>query len=130
MMQPDGFDDGSGRVCSLSKSIYGLRQASKCWYNRFDEYLKSIGFNSCPYEKCLYYSFQNDSVTYLLLYVDDLIIAGNNLMELSRIQTLLNKEFEMSKVSSLDDTTFIGLDISRDRAVSYTHLTLPTIYSV
>lgn len=50
----------------------------------------------------------------LLLYVDDLILAGNNSKELSRIQGLLDSEFEMSKVGSLDDKTFIGLNIVRN----------------
>lgn len=57
MYQPEGFDDDTGHVCLLTKSIYGLRQASKCCYQRLHEYLKSLGFQSCPYEKCLYYSF-------------------------------------------------------------------------
>ena len=85
MYQPDGFDDGSGKVCKLSKSIYGLRQASRCWFKRLDNFLRSIGFNGCQTEACLYYSFSKGAVTFILLYVDDLILTSTSIQVLQSV---------------------------------------------
>ena len=115
MYQPEGFDDGSDRVCKLIKSMYGLRQSSKCWYRRFDAFMASTGFIRSKVEPCLYYSFDNGAMTYVLLYVDDLIIASSSLAILENVQKSLSEEFEMSKLANLDDTVFVGLNISRDR---------------
>jgi hypothetical protein len=69
MIQPEDFDDGSGRVCLLQKCIYGLKQSGREWYFRVSRFLKSIGFEICPKEPCL---LVKDEVL-LLIYVDDIL---------------------------------------------------------
>lgn len=56
MNQPEGFDDGTGRVCKLNRSIYGLKQASHVWYNEIDKFFKEIGFINCLTDQCIYRS--------------------------------------------------------------------------
>ena len=54
MAQPVGFEDGSTRVCRLLKSVYGLKQASREWYNTLTEFLLSFGLQRSRIDPCLY----------------------------------------------------------------------------
>ena len=76
MYQPEGFDDGTGRVCKLNKSIYGLKQAPKNWNEKFSKYLKSVGFDDTDDDPCVYYN--NDKSMIITLFVDDGLVAGKN----------------------------------------------------
>jgi hypothetical protein len=53
LIQPEGFDDGSGQVCLLQKSIFGFKQWEREWYFWLSNFLKSIGFEIFPKETCL-----------------------------------------------------------------------------
>jgi hypothetical protein len=70
MIQPEVFDDGSGRLCLRQKCIYGLKQSEREWYFRFSNFLKSIEFEICPKEPCL---MVKDEVL-LFIYVDDILV--------------------------------------------------------
>ena len=63
----------------------------------------------------MFYSFGNGASTFILLYVDDLMLVSSSRKELDRIQGVLGREFDMSRVSDLTNATFIGLTIKRDR---------------
>ncbi|KMQ83788.1 reverse transcriptase-like protein [Lasius niger] len=58
MEQPEGFDDGSGRVCKLNKSLYGLKQAPRQWYAKFDEFMQEYGLKPSDANPCVYTSFE------------------------------------------------------------------------
>jgi len=75
MIQPESFDDGSGRVCLLQKCIYGLKRSGREWYFRFSYFLKSIGFEICPKEPCL---LVKDEVL-LSIYADDILVMTKDL---------------------------------------------------
>src|SRR4051812_34991074 len=79
MMQPEGFVDpkDASKVCKLQRSIDGLKQASRSWNLRFDQVIKSFGFVPNCYEACIYKKVSGRSVTFLVLYVDDILIIGN-----------------------------------------------------
>ena len=79
MMQPEGFiEEGmDDKVCLLKKSLYGLKQSPRQWYKRFDTFIVGIGFTRSEYDSCVYSKVALDGVvTYLLLYVDDMLIAS------------------------------------------------------
>ncbi|GKF63962.1 retrotransposon protein, putative, ty1-copia subclass, partial [Tanacetum coccineum] len=98
MVQPKGFVDPSHprKVCKLQRSIYGLKQASRSWNKRFDD-------------PCVYQKASGSNVTFLILYVDDIIIMGNHIPSLQ----LSWKVFFMK---DLGEATFIlGIKIYRDR---------------
>ena len=93
MMQPECFVDptNAGKICKLRKSIYGLKQASRSWNIRFDEVVKGFDFIKNEEEACVYKKESGSSVAFLILYVDDLLLIGNDIPMLDSIKTSLKK---------------------------------------
>ena len=87
MMQPDGSiaKGQEHMLCKLKKSIYGLKQASRSWNIRFDQAIKSFGFDQCPDESCVYKKRNGNVVVFVLLYVDDILLIGNDVGVLSLV---------------------------------------------
>ena len=79
MTQPEGFLSKGNEhlVCKLLRTIYGLRQASRRWNIRFDETIKEFGFIKNIDEPCVYKKVTGSAVTFLVLYVDDILLIGN-----------------------------------------------------
>ena len=82
-------------VCKLHRSIYGLKQASRSWNIRFDQAVRSFGFLKSPDEPCVYKRIQGAVVVFLVLYVDDILLIGNNVEVLSDVKGWLNNQLEM-----------------------------------
>ncbi|GKB96019.1 retrotransposon protein, putative, ty1-copia subclass [Tanacetum coccineum] len=101
------------KVCKLQRSIYGLKQTSRSWNKRFDEEIKKFGFDQNLDEPCVYQKASGSNVTFLILYVDDIIIMGNHIPSLQSVNDYLGKCFAMK---DLGEATFIlGIKIYRDR---------------
>ena len=89
MSQPEGFVS-SGRpnqVCKLKKSIYGLKQASRSWNIHFDETIKSFSFVKNDDEPCVYKKISGSVLIFLVLYIDDILIIGNDIPMLQSIKS-------------------------------------------
>ncbi|KAL0534579.1 hypothetical protein IC582_028870 [Cucumis melo] len=98
MEQPKGFEVKGKKelVCKLKRSLYGLKQSPRCWYKRFDDYISLIGFNRSLYDPCVYYKkLTEGDYIYLLLYVDDMLLAGKYPTKLKEIKAQLDVEFDM-----------------------------------
>ena len=67
------------KVCRLKRSIYGLKQSSRSWYFRFHEAITSFGFVMVSEDHCVYVKRTTREIMFLTLYVDDILLAGNNL---------------------------------------------------
>ena len=80
MMQPESFvgPKGANKVCKLQRSIYGLVQTSRSWNICFDKVIKAYGFMQPFGEACTYKKVSGSSVAFLILYVDDILLIGNN----------------------------------------------------
>ena len=113
MKIPSGFNVEKGKVCKLKKPLYGLKQAPRAWNNVFDEYIKSLGFQQSKADKCLYTAKHGDTTVYLLLYVDDIIIAGNNMKRIEDIRSALKTRFYMTDSGELH--SFLRIAVSQDR---------------
>ena len=97
MNQPEGFEKGENKVCLLKKSLYGLKQSPRMWYLKFDEFLIRYGFIRNRYDNCVYIlKRKKECVLYLLLYVDDILIASANKEEIRQLKESLNTKFEMN----------------------------------
>jgi hypothetical protein len=115
MMQPEGFVNpkDADKVCKLQRSIYGLKQASRSWNLHFDQVIKSFGFVPNCYEACIYKKVSGSSVTFLVLYVDDILIIGNDINMLNDVTSYLNKCFSMKDLG--EAAYILGIKIYRDR---------------
>ena len=79
MRELEGFEikGQENKVCLLKKSLYGgLKQSSRQWYKRFDEFMSKVGFKRSNFDSCVYFKFHNTSFVYFLLYVDDILMAS------------------------------------------------------
>ena len=115
MSQPEGHEDPKKKncVCLLHKSLYGLKQSPRQWYLRFDEFMVSNGFMRCNYDCCVYFKKINDSVyVYLLLYVDDMLLANKDREVIEELKLLLNSEFEMKGLGQAKK--ILGVEIRRN----------------
>ena len=88
MIQRKGFVDPKdvNKVCKLQRSIYGLKQASRSWNLCFDEMIKSFGFVQNVKEFCVYKKTSGSSVAFLVLYVDDILLIGNDVKLLESVK--------------------------------------------
>lgn len=112
MRQPKGYDDKSGRVCKLLKSLYGLKQASRCWNKRFTSFLKRFEFKATDADPCVFVNIKGKSKTYLALYIDDGLLASNDEKFVISVISFMKKEFEI-KFTEAD--TYLGLQIVKQR---------------
>ena len=116
MVQPQGFVNpkDAGKVCKLQRSIYGLKQASRSWNLRFDEVIKGFGFVQNYKEACVYKKVSGSSVAFLILYVDDILLIGNDVDFLKSVKDYLNNSFSMKDLG--EAAYILGIKIYRDRS--------------
>ena len=100
-------------VCKLKKSIYGLKQASRSWNLRFDEVIKQSGFLKNQEESCVYKKVSGSIVVFLVLYVDDILIIGNDIGMMQNIKVYLCKNFSMKDLG--EASYILGIKLYRDR---------------
>ena len=116
MVQPENFVSGDPKsmVCKLKKSIYGLKQASRQWYHKFHQVITSNGFEVNMVDDCVYHKFSGSKLIFLILYVDDILLASSDIGLLHDTKKFLTKNFEMK---DLGDASFVlGIQILRDRS--------------
>ena len=116
MIQPEGFVDpkDAEKVCQLQRAIYGLKQASRSWNIRFDEVVKEFGFIQNEEEACVYKKESGSAKAFLILYVDDILMIGNDMNFLSEIKESLKKSFSMKDLG--EAAYILGIKIYRDRS--------------
>ena len=81
MKQSEGFisNGNDHMVCKLKKSIYGLKQASLHWYLKFHNIISSFGFMENVMDQCIYHKVSGSKIIFLVLYVDDILVASRDL---------------------------------------------------
>ena len=112
MKMPPGFQKGEeGKVCHLRKSLYGLKQAPRCWFAKLTSELKKFGFKQSYSDYSLFTYIKGDRSLRVLVYVDDLIIAGNDLKTVTKFKDYLSDFFKMKDLGKAK--YFLGIDIAR-----------------
>jgi hypothetical protein len=113
--QPKGFVmEGKEKLgCHLKKLIYGLKQASRQWYLKFDKKIKEFEFKENIEDNCVYAKFKNGKYIFLFLFVDDILLASSDVSLLLETKKFLSSHFEMK---DLCEARFVlGIEIHRDR---------------
>ena len=111
MEQPQGYVDPRHplHVCKLNKALYGLKQAPRAWFQRFSSFLLKLGFFCSRVDTSLFVFTKKDDLIYLL-YVDDIILTGNNPALINRFISQLHSEFAVKDLGPL--SYFLGLEVS------------------
>jgi hypothetical protein len=115
MQQPEGFSvkEKEKLVCRLTKSLYGLKQAPRQWYKKFDGFMQRHGYNKCNADHCCYFKRFESSYIILLLYVDDMLVAGPDMDEIQMLKKQLSREFDMKDLGAAKQ--ILGMRINRDK---------------
>ncbi|KAL0449037.1 UNVERIFIED_CONTAM: Secreted RxLR effector protein [Sesamum latifolium] len=116
MDQPKGFTavGEEQKVCRLHRSIYCLKQASRSWNTHFDEVIRGYDFIKNDYDPCIYKKISGSSVAYLVHYVDDILLIGNDVKMLSDIKAWLSTQFSMKDMG--EASYILDIKIYRDRS--------------
>ena len=107
--QPEGFEtfDRESHVCRLKGALYGLNQAPHAWYTRIDNYFTRLGFTKSEADANLYHIMVEGKPLIIVLYVDDLILTGDDLIQSSKED--LAREFEMKDMGLTH--YFLGMEV-------------------
>ena len=89
MQPPPSYDHPPYQVCHLRKTLYGLKQAPQTWFAKFSSTVHQFGFQSSPHDHALLIRKTTWEYTLLLLYVDDMIIIGDDLLGISNLKSYL-----------------------------------------
>ncbi|CAI7772286.1 unnamed protein product [Closterium sp. NIES-53] len=112
MLQPEGLDDGSGRVCRLKNAIYGLKQAPRAWYHKLEETLLAGGFKKSECDHCLFLLQEKEQILMLLVYVDDILLFSKSSAMIEHVKEMLEMQFKCSKMG--DVKYYLGVHVERD----------------
>jgi hypothetical protein len=116
MCQPEGYDDGSGKVCKLLKSLYGLKQSGRQWNEKFTAFLRKQRFASSPADPCVHVRKEKCEIIIVCLYVDDGLVVSSNDSLASDFLSNMKKQFEIT-VNKPDH--YVGMEIDmHDGSVS------------
>ena len=120
MKQPKNFviGDSKSTVCKLKESIYALKQSPRLWYNKFQKIISSFSFVINPTDECIYDNFSGRKYNFLVLYVDDILLATNDLNLLRDTKKFLSNNFEMNDLGNA--SYVLVIQIYRDRPKNVT----------
>lgn len=120
MSLPGKTKYNSKTVCKLNKSIYGLKKSPKCWNIKFNTVMEKENFVRSQNDFCLYIKNVNNIKLYVLLYVDDVLILGTNLLEVERLKVILNNNFSMKDLGTV--SSYLGINVKQNINSGYIEL--------
>ncbi|KAJ3699566.1 hypothetical protein LUZ61_003271 [Rhynchospora tenuis] len=111
MQQPPGFVDSLNpdKVCLLKKALYGLKQAPRAWFHKLRDFLQSQKFQCSQSDNSLFVFQEKGTVLYILVYVDDIIITGNNMAAITGLMSTLQSAFSIKDLGQLN--YFLGIQV-------------------
>lgn len=117
---PEGAYSGNNYIVKLNRALYGLKNSPKCWNIKFNSVITKEGFSRSKSDSCLYKKINGFDKTYVLIYVDDLLIFSTKENEVTKVKTVLNKEFKMKDLGLISE--FLGIHIKQDLERGLTEL--------
>jgi Reverse transcriptase (RNA-dependent DNA polymerase) len=115
MQQPQGFTDPTNPdfVCLLHKSLYGLRQAPRVWFEKLSSTLLSFGFSASIYDPSMFLAHHQGHILILLVYVDDIIVTGSDPVQVDQCIQHLNSRFVIRDLGQLH--FFLGIEATHNK---------------
>ena len=113
MEVPPGFSNKQtiGKVCKLKKSLYGLKQSPRAWFDRFRRAVCDMGYSQCSGDHLVFYRHKGSYITILAVCVDDIVITRDDVEEIRGLKERLGKAFEVKDLGQL--RYFLGIEIAR-----------------
>jgi histone deacetylase 1/2 len=113
MQQPPGYTDKvhPSYVCKLDKALYGLKQAPRAWYARLCGKLEQLGFIPSKADTSLFYYSRGEHTLFVLVYVDDIIVASSSQAATNALLKDLQSEFALKDLGDLH--YFLGIEVKR-----------------
>jgi len=99
-------------VCKLNKSIYGLKQSPHCWNSTLDAYMKEMQFTQTTRDPCIYFWKTRNSVMFIGVYVDDIILATKNERQLKQVKEQLSDKFN---IKNRELKYFLGMKVEQNK---------------
>ncbi|KAK8972381.1 hypothetical protein V6N11_034273 [Hibiscus sabdariffa] len=105
---------GKNQVCKLNRSLYGLKQSPRAWFERFTNVILQNGYKQSLVDHTLFiqHTSANKKVI-LLVYVGDIILTGDDAQEIQSLKKILNREFETKDLGKL--RYFLGMEVVGSR---------------
>ncbi|CAI7848827.1 unnamed protein product [Closterium sp. NIES-53] len=120
MKQPEGYDDGSGRICRLNMAIFGLKQAPRCWCARLVEALEALGFKVSGCDESLFTTEGEEEKVFLIVSVDDILLFYPSLERIKEVQGKLKETFQCKALGPVG--YYLGLHVERDEVKGWLRL--------
>ena len=114
MKQPVGYVKDPNLVCRLNKSIYGLKQSAHLWNNTLINFMKSQNLKQCKLDPCVFMRLSQSETLYVLIWVDDLIIAASSIQTLNNFKANFGAKFKIKDLGPLKWFLGIQFDISEN----------------
>ena len=115
MQQPEGFEEHSNNnetlVWKLNKSLYGLKQSGRNWNSLLHTLFEENGLTQSKVDACLYYQMNNEKVIFVVVWVDDIIVAANSEKYLNETKELLKQSFKMKDLGQI--SWFLGIQFKQ-----------------
>ena len=115
MEQPPGFvaQGEVGRVCRLRKSLYGLKQSPRAWFGKFSEVIEKFGMQKSKFDHSVFCRNSQAGIILFVVYVDDIIITGNDMTSISSLKSFLHGQFHTKGLDMLK--YFLGVEVMRSK---------------
>lgn len=113
---PPGFESHAtiNKAYKLKKSLYGLKLSPRAWFDRFNKTVRKYGYSQCQADHKFFVKHSSErKIAILIVYVDDIILTGDNEDELFKLETLLAKEFETKDLGNLK--YFLGMEVAQSK---------------
>ena len=111
MKQPDGYSDGTHRICQLIKTLYGLKQAGREWNKVLNTRLQRRGFKSLKSDLCVYVRQNADDLAIITIWVDDLLLFTTSEQTMTNLKTELKSMFDLTDIG--EPNKIVGIEINR-----------------